>query len=148
MIFANTVHPPLEKMPSLLFPLINSLALNTIILIIISSVVNRSKKEQSDKELAILKIKNLEAEQEQLVQQLQPHFLFNALSTLKSLINANAGQAEEYLVRLSDFLRFTISSHANKLVSLDEELKFAGNYIKLQQIGLAILFFVKSIFRT
>jgi LytS/YehU family sensor histidine kinase len=141
MIFANTVHPPLEKMPSLLFPLINSLALNTIILIIISSVVNRSKKEQSDKELAILKIKNLEAEQEQLVQQLQPHFLFNALSTLKSLINANAGQAEEYLVRLSDFLRFTISSHANKLVSLDEELKFAGNYIKLQQIRFGNSFF-------
>jgi two-component system, LytTR family, sensor kinase len=143
LIFANTVHPPKEKIPSLLFPFINALALNTIILIIINSIVNRSKKEQSERELAILKIKNLEAEQQQLIQQLQPHFLFNALSTLKSLINTNAEQAEEYLVRLSDFLRVSVSTHGNKLISLYEELKFTNDYIKLQQIRFGNSFFCK-----
>lgn len=134
MIFASRVHPPNNKVPSPLFPFINAMALNTIILIIIDSIVNRSKKEQLDREVAILKIENLEAEQQQLIQQLQPHFLFNSLSTLKSLINANPEQAEEYLVKLSDFLRFTISSHGNRLVVLEEELKFTYDYAKLQQI--------------
>lgn len=134
MVFASKVHPPDNEVPSPLFPFINATALNTIILIIIDSIVNRSKKEQLDRELSILKIKNLEAEQQQLIQQLQPHFLFNALSTLKSLINTNAELAEEYLIKLSDFLRFSVSSQANRLIDLEEELKFTNDYIKLQQI--------------
>ncbi|MFV0345044.1 MAG: sensor histidine kinase [Bacteroidales bacterium] len=122
---------------SIAFPFINAATLNTIILIIITSIVNRSKREQTDRELALLKIKNLEAEQEQLIQRLQPHFLFNALSTLKSLINSDPEQAEEYLIRLSDFLRFTVSTHVSKLVTLDKELAFTKDYIKLQQIRFA-----------
>jgi Putative regulator of cell autolysis len=134
ILLAETVHPKDREVPSPLFPFINASALNTIILIIINSIVNRSKKEQLDRELSILKIKNLEAEQQQLIQQLQPHFLFNTLSTLKSLINTNPEQAEEYLVKLSDFLRFTVFSSGNRIVSLNEELKFTDDYIKLQQI--------------
>lgn len=135
MFFVSELHVPPKKPPhSPLFPFINAIALNTIILIIINSMINRSKKEQAESEINILKIKNLEAEQQQLIQQLQPHFLFNALSTLKSLINQNTELAEEYLIKLSDFLRYTISPHANQLVSLEDELKFTCDYIKLQQI--------------
>ena len=141
IVVATSVHPPKETPPSPFFPFINAVALNTIILIIVNSIVNRSKKEQVDQELSILKIKNLEAEQQQLIQQLQPHFLFNALSTLKSLINTNSEQAEEYLVKLSDFLRFTVSSHANKLATLNEELKFTEDYIQLQQIRFGDSFY-------
>ena len=141
IVVSVSAYPPKEDPPSPFFPFINAVALNTIILIIINSIVIRSKKEQVDRELSILKIQNLEAEQQQLIQKLQPHFLFNALSTLKSLISTNAEQAEEYLIKLSDFLRFTVSSHANKLVTLDEELKFTGDYIQLQQIRFADSFF-------
>lgn len=143
MVFSTSIRPSKGEPPSVFFPFINAIALNTIILIIINSIVIRSKNEQVDRELSILKIKNLEAEQQQLIQQLQPHFLFNALSTLKSLISTNAEQAEEYLVKLSDFLRYTVSSHANKLVTLEEELKFTGDYIQLQQIRFADSFFCK-----
>jgi two-component system, LytTR family, sensor kinase len=131
-----TIHffpPPKQPLP-LLFPIINNLALNTIILIISNSIILRSKKIQTDQEMAILKIKNLEAEQQQLIQQMQPHFLFNALSTLKSLINKDTELAEEYLMKLADFLRFTISALKKNLIPLTEELKFTDDYIKLQQI--------------
>ncbi len=140
MVFSTSVRPAKGEPPSVFFPFINAAALNTIILIIINSIVIRSKKEQVDRELSILKIKSLEAEQQQLIQQLQPHFLFNSLSTLKSLINTNTEQAEEYLIKLSDFLRFTISSYANRMIDLDEELKFTGDYIKLQQIRFGASF--------
>lgn len=122
-----------EDVP-LLFPFLICIANNSIILIIANSIIDKSKQIQADNEIALLKISNMEAQQQQLIQQLQPHFLFNALSTLKSLIKTNPELAEEYLIKLSDFLRYTVSSHNNKIVSLQDELTFTQDYIELQQI--------------
>jgi two-component system, LytTR family, sensor kinase len=106
---------------------------------------------QTETELANLKIKHLEAEQQQLIQQMQPHFLFNTLSTLKSLIKRDAELAEDYLLKLSDFLRFTVSAHENATISLADELKFTNDYIDLQKIRFSGSFFcsisVPEIFR-
>ena len=120
--------------PSIIFPIINILTLNTIILIILNAIIARTKKEQVDKELAELKIKNLEAEQQALVRQMQPHFLFNALSTLSSIISTDSDLAKRYVIRLSDFLRYTISAHEHVLIPLSEELKFTQDYIELQKL--------------
>jgi len=129
----------IEK-PSLFYPFITAYTANTMILIISNAIILQWEKAQSDKELSMLRIKNVEAEHQQLIQQLQPHFLFNALSTLKSLIKTDAELAEEYLVKLSDFLRFTVSSHNSKLVPLSEELRFTKDYIDLQQIRFGSTF--------
>lgn len=120
--------------PSIIFPIINILTLNTIILIILNAIITRTRKEQVDKELAELKIKNLEAEQQALVRQMQPHFLFNSLSTLNSIISTDSELAKKYVMRLSDFLRYTISAHEHMLIPLSEELKFTQDYIELQKL--------------
>jgi LytS/YehU family sensor histidine kinase len=120
--------------PSIIFPIINILTLNTIILIISNATIVRSKKEQVDKELAELKIKNLEAEQQALVGQMQPHFLFNALSTLSSIISTDPDLAKRYVISLSNFLRYTISAHEHVLIPLSDELKFTQDYIELQKL--------------
>lgn len=127
--------------PSSLYLIINILALNTIILIISDAIVMRTKKMQTEAELANFKIKHLEAEHQQLIQQLQPHFLFNSLSTLKSLINNNVELAEEYLVKLSEFLRFTISANENTVIQLADEVQFTSDYIDLQKIRFLGSFF-------
>ena len=103
----------------------------------------RSKKMQTEAELANFKIRHLEAEHQQLIQQLQPHFLFNSLSTLKSLIKNDADLAEEYLVKLSDFLRFTVSAHENTTVLLADEVQFTSDYIDLQKIRFSGSFFCR-----
>jgi LytS/YehU family sensor histidine kinase len=123
-----------KNKPSIIFPMINIFTLNTIILIISNAIIVRSKKEQVDKELAELKIKNLEAEQQALVGQMQPHFLFNALSTLTSIISTNPDLAKKYVIRLSTFLRYTMSAHEHVLIPLSEELKFTLDYIELQKL--------------
>jgi two-component system, LytTR family, sensor kinase len=123
-----------KNKPSIIFPIINILTLNTIVLIMSNAIIVRSKKEQVDKELAELKIKNLEAEQQALVGQMQPHFLFNALSTLSSIISTDSDLAKRYVIRLSDFLRYTISAHEHVLIPLSEELKFTQDYIELQKL--------------
>jgi len=133
--------PPKIEVPSVFYPIVNILALNTIVLILSNAIIMRSKKAQSEAELANFKIKHLEAEQQQLIQQLQPHFLFNSLSTLKSLIKNDALLAEEYLVKLSDFLRFTISAHENATILLSDEVKFTSDYVDLQKIRFSGSFF-------
>jgi two-component system, LytTR family, sensor kinase len=138
IIFAT---PEPKEHPSIFFPIINILALNTIVLILSNAIIMRSKKAQSEAELANFKIKHLEAEHQQLIQQLQPHFLFNSLSTLKSLIKNDTELAEEYLVKLSDFLRFTVSAHENTTILLADEVQFTSDYIDLQKIRFSGSFF-------
>ena len=111
-----------------------TLALNTIILVIINAELLKRTKDFVESEYQKLKVVSLEAQKQVLLQQLHPHFLFNALSTLKSLIKVNTEQAEDYLVRLSEFLRYSITCHSNELVTLKEELQFALDYMELQKV--------------
>jgi two-component system, LytTR family, sensor kinase len=115
-------------------PLIPAIAINTLILILSNSIILQFQKESAELEIERLKVNNLEAQKLILLQQLQPHFLFNALSTLKSLISENPTNAEDYTVRLSDFLRYSVQAKNNEVVSLAEELTFTNNYIQLQKV--------------
>ncbi|MEN0006118.1 MAG: histidine kinase [Bacteroidota bacterium] len=117
-----------------LYAVMATFASNTIILVIIHSSMIRTKKDLAEAEVQQLKVVNLEAQKKILVQQLQPHFLFNALSTLKSLITTLPEQATDYCIRLSEFLRYSINMHLVETVSLKEELQFAQDYIQLQKV--------------
>lgn len=116
------------------YRLISITAINTIILVIINSVSLQYQKESAELEVKNLKVSNLEAQKQALLQQLQPHFLFNALSTLKSLIGENAEEAENYLLKLSEFLRYSVQAHQKDWVTLAEELRFTQDYLSLQQV--------------
>jgi two-component system, LytTR family, sensor kinase len=118
----------------LVYPLITTLAINTIILIICNSTLLAQRKKDADVEIERLKVEKLEAQKQVLMQQLQPHFLFNALSVLKSLIKENTDDAEEYTVKLSDFLRYSVESHKSDVVTLKEEIQFTNDYIELQKV--------------
>jgi two-component system, LytTR family, sensor kinase len=106
------------------FPLIPAIAINSLILILSNSIILQFQKESAELEVKQLKVNNLEAQKMILLQQLQPHFLFNALSTLKSLISENPTNAEDYTVRLSDFLRYSVQAKNNEVVNLKDELAF------------------------
>ncbi len=118
----------------LVYSIIATLAVNSIILIIINAELLKRKKDFVESEYQKLKVISLEAQKKVLLQQLHPHFLFNALSTLKSLIRVNVEQAEDYSVKLSEFLRYSINVHSNELVTLKDELQFAQDYIELQKV--------------
>jgi sensor histidine kinase YesM len=109
-------------------------SINTIILIIQDLVLLREKKAMIELENAQLKLKNVEAANQQLKQQIHPHFLFNSLNTLKTLIKKQPGDAEDYLVKLSDFLRVAISMDNIHTIKLGDELKLCVNYLKMQKM--------------
>jgi sensor histidine kinase YesM len=110
-----------------------ALSSNTIILIIQDLMLLREKKAIIESENAQLKIKNIEATYNQLKQQIHPHFLFNSLNTLKTLIRKKPEDAEAYLKKLSDFLRVSISFNNEDLAKLSDELKFCLDYLELQK---------------
>ncbi len=125
------------KNKGLIFPFIPIFGINSLILILSNSIIFQFQKQKADIEIEQLKINNLEAQKHMLLQQLQPHFLFNALSTLKSLISENPSNAEDYTVRLSEFLRYSIQAKNTETVSLKDEMKFCADYIALQKVRFA-----------
>jgi two-component system, LytTR family, sensor kinase len=129
---------------NILAPFVVAFSMNTIIIILSNSIKFQFQKESAELENEHLKVGNLEAQKQMLLQQLQPHFLFNALSTLKSLISENPNNAEDYVVKLSDFLRYSVQAKNNEIVSLDSELKFTKDYIDLQKVrfGEALQFII------
>ena len=62
------------------------------------------------------------AELRLLKSQLNPHFLFNALNTVRSLIAENPARAQSAVTRLANTLRYTLSSRADEMVTLAQEL--------------------------
>jgi sensor histidine kinase YesM len=110
-----------------------ALSSNTIILIMQDLMLLREKKAVIESENAQLKFKNIEATYNQLKQQIHPHFLFNSLNTLKTLIRKQPKEAEVYLKKLSDFLRASITLNNENLVKLSDELKFCLDYLELQK---------------
>jgi|GEM_PF-964623 len=115
---------------------INTLSLVTIELILSRFTAQNIKIEYAHmkSENAELPMKSLQAQHEKLKNQLHPHFLFNSLTALKSLIRKDPELAENYLVKLSEFLRFSISHNEQNVVSLQEEFKFSLYYLEMQKI--------------
>jgi two-component system LytT family sensor kinase len=109
-------------------------AINSIVLLVHNILLMKDLKNKVELENAELKLKNLEATYEQLKQQIHPHFLFNSLSTLKSLIQRDPQTAENYLLKLSGFLRTAMDQTESNLVTLDEELSICNQYLEMQQM--------------
>lgn len=69
-----------------------------------------------------------------LKSQVNPHFMFNSLNTLTSLIHQNQDLAAKYVGQLSKVYRSVLSSAKNEIVTIEEELKILESYIFLQSI--------------
>lgn len=68
---------------------------------------------------------------ESLKNQLDPHFLFNSLNVLTSLIGENPYQAEKFTTKLSKVYRYVLEQRNKDLIPLSEELQFARTYMEL-----------------
>lgn len=117
-----------------IFPLMVALANNVIILVLIDLIILQRKSAQIAVENSQLKMNHAIAQHQHLKHQLQPHFLFNSLTTLKSLIKKQRPEAEEYLVRLADLLRASINSGNETVIPLRDELKLCVDYLEMQKV--------------
>ena len=74
------------------------------------------------------------AQLEMLRYQLNPHFLFNALNSIKASVSEDAARAETMIAQFSEFLRYSILHRTAPEVPLGAELKAARNYLAIEKI--------------
>jgi two-component system, LytTR family, sensor kinase len=89
------------------------------------------KQEMEKSELAL---KNREMQISLLKSQINPHFLFNTLNSINTLIGSSKEQARKVITQLSDIFRYALDSHGDQMVKLIHELDFIDNYIRIQQV--------------
>lgn len=78
-----------------------------------------------------LKKANLQSQFEGLKSQINPHFLFNSLNTLSSLIEEDSAQAEEFVEEMASVYRYLLRNNENQLATLSAELAFVQSYFHL-----------------
>lgn len=81
-----------------------------------------------------LKREQLALQYETLKSQVNPHFLFNNLNSLTSLISTNPDKAIDFVKKLSEVYRYVLDQKDHELVALETELKFLESYVFLQRI--------------
>ena len=86
----------------------------------------QSKAQLLEKEKAMVMYESLK-------QQLNPHFLFNSLTSLSGLIEANQKMAGNFLEQMSKIYRYILKNRDSELVSVKEEVDFVQTYISLQK---------------
>ncbi len=84
-----------------------------------------------------LQKQNLQGELNLLKNQISPHFFFNTLNNIDSLIKSNAEKASATLVKLSEIMRYMIYETKEAKVPLKNEIKHIENYVELQRIQFA-----------
>ncbi len=79
--------------------------------------------------------KNKEAQIKLMLSQIQPHFIYNSLSAISTLITIDPDKAQEALDRFTEYLRHNLSSlTATRLINFKDELKHIKTYIALEQM--------------
>jgi len=104
--------------------------------IVVKIILLIREGQQKNKENEQLKSAYLEAELELLKGQLNPHFLFNSLSSLSGIIRENAQLAQHYVSQLSKVFRYSLQQSGANLVTLGDEITMITSYGELLNMRL------------
>ena len=114
------------------------LFLPVVALLIGSIVLMINKERRHEKEIEMLRIENLSSQYNAIANQISPHFFFNALSNLSSLVRGDKKQESlEYIGNLSGIFRYIIRFKESSLTTLGEELNFINSYKQLMDVRFA-----------
>lgn len=105
-----------------------------VLVLVYYLVINtRSLKERAQAEERLRTLVK-ESELNLLKSQINPHFLFNSLNSISSLILTNPEEAQEMIYRLSDFIRYSLKHRENEYVSLREEIGRMKDYLAIEKV--------------
>lgn len=92
-----------------------------------------------EKEMELLKLKQLktEIELQALQAKINPHFLYNALNSIVSLIHENPDKAEDMTIKLSKLFRYSINTMQENFCTIEEEIDILNTYIDIEKVRFA-----------
>lgn len=94
------------------------------------------RESKLEVEKSQLEARALQAQLDALTHELNPHFLFNALNSIKALVNENPGLAKKAIVLLSNLLRHSLNHSADSLTTLEKEMKAVQDYLEMEKLRL------------
>ncbi len=103
---------------------------------LIALFVNLADARKAAVKEAELEGKLSEAKLENLRLQLQPHFLFNTLNAISSVMYEDVGKADQMLTQVSEFMRLVLASSGVQSVTVDEELRIERMYVDIMKTRL------------
>ena len=109
----------------------------SVYLVILSTVMMRDYSRRFHGEQlknSELKAALAHSELSALKMQLHPHFLFNTLNSISTLLHKDARAADEMVARLGDFLRLTLENSGEQVVTLAQEMDFINRYLEIESI--------------
>jgi LytS/YehU family sensor histidine kinase len=110
------------------------LIIATLIVIGVHALLYYRRFQAGQLEQAALKAQLAQAQLRALKMQLHPHFLFNTLHSISSLVLEDPPKANSMIARLGDFLRLTLDHSDQQLVTLKEETEFVRCYLEIEQV--------------
>lgn len=90
--------------------------------------------KQKEIELRKLKELNTQNELKSLHAHINPHFLYNALNSIASLMHESTSKAEDMILSLSDLFRYSINRKGKKMSTIEDEVEMVENYLKIEKI--------------
>lgn len=119
----------LSRIVSTIWDTLTFLAFTGMIRFVLDWFELENKRKQLENE-------KLNAELNYLKSQINPHFLFNTLHNLNSLVYAGAKNANDVIIKLSNIMRYMIYESGKERVALDREINYMNDYIHLESIRL------------
>jgi two-component system, LytTR family, sensor kinase len=110
------------------------LIIASLIVIAVHALLYYQNFRASELAQSSLKTQLAQAQLRALKMQLHPHFLFNTLHSISSLVLEDPAKANSMIARLGDFLRLTLENSDQQLISLKEETEFLRCYLEIEHV--------------
>jgi sensor histidine kinase YesM len=118
--------------PVMLMVEVRGLLINLVCYMFLHLLQQNYENQYVNMELERMKNDNLAAQYELLKQQVNPHFLFNSLNTLKAMVETGDADAVEFILKLSNFYRYTLESRKSDLIQVTDEMEIVKAFLFLQ----------------
>jgi sensor histidine kinase YesM len=134
-LFANFVQAYTEDLTNVLInnALIYSVV-NVFVMSILEGWINYNESRQAKQVADILQNELSQIKFEVLKSQINPHFMFNSLNVLSSLINKDIKKAQQFIDEFSHIYRYVLETIEQPVATVNKELNFTRSYLFLQQI--------------
>lgn len=118
--------------PVMLMVEVRGILINLVFYMFLQLLQQNYENQYVNMELERIKNDNLGAQYELLKQQVNPHFLFNSLNTLKAMVETGDTEAVDFILKLSNFYRYTLESRKLDLIRVTDEMEIVQAYLFLQ----------------
>ncbi len=134
-VATTIVNYPEHNLPALLFRFIQAVSFALLFSYLIAGIYETRyfihEWRKSFIEAEDLKKLNLQIQVDSLKNQINPHFLFNSLNTLSSLVNSDKLKAEKFIDEMSTIYRYVLQNNERNLITLADELEFIDAFFNL-----------------